>query len=163
MFIESIFPSKPFQFTPLREGRRKEKPAVERAFFNFNSRPCVRGDKKAVNDVLPGIIFQFTPLREGRHVLTLAPFSYVTVFQFTPLREGRRNRQKALLIVSEFQFTPLREGRRQYKFFEGGDCIFQFTPLREGRRIQPLPSLPRPHNFNSRPCVRGDKNAIRKT
>ena len=32
-----------FQFTPLREGRRK-----------------------AVNDVVPGIIFQFTPLREGR-------------------------------------------------------------------------------------------------
>ena len=34
-----------FQFTPLREGRRKQRLALINGIVNFNSRPCVRGDR----------------------------------------------------------------------------------------------------------------------
>ena len=55
-----------FQFTPLREGRRRD-------------RCSARADG----------IFQFTPLREGRRRDDSAHRTPV-IFQFTPLREGRR-------------------------------------------------------------------------
>ncbi len=55
-----------FQFTPLREGRRKPKTRK-------------RKDGK----------FQFTPLREGR-LIRWTRRKMVEKFQFTPLREGRR-------------------------------------------------------------------------
>ena len=55
-----------FQFTPLREGRRKSAIARRRLFY-FNSRPCVRGDIAAAVGSPVIYAFQFTPLREGRH------------------------------------------------------------------------------------------------
>ena len=75
-----------FQFTPLREGRRKNKAARDLC-LNFNSRPCVRGDErvKAVGKLL---VFQFTPLREGRRWKSAGGCG-TSLFQFTPLREGR--------------------------------------------------------------------------
>ena len=76
-----------FQFTPLREGRRKA--AQNRAY---------------------GAQFQFTPLREGRR-RALSPCLSSWIFQFTPLREGRRTRQECRPCARLFQFTPLREGR----------------------------------------------------
>ena len=59
-----------FQFTPLREGRRKYYRQTRLLF-----------------------IFQFTPLREGRPIngFNIADFS--ELFQFTPLREGRLKEQ----------------------------------------------------------------------
>ena len=57
---------KPFQFTPLREGRRPDP-----------------GGRAATTP------FQFTPLREGRHARLFWSRRGGT-FQFTPLREGRR-------------------------------------------------------------------------
>ena len=76
-----------FQFTPLREGRRR---VVFLSFvaFYFNSRPSARGDTVDFTIDTDATIFQFTPLREGR------PDSHGgigrgAVFQFTPLREGR--------------------------------------------------------------------------
>ena len=56
-----------FQFTPLREGRRKA--------HNGSDVLCQ---------------FQFTPLREGRHQKEQSNIPKVELFQFTPLREGRR-------------------------------------------------------------------------
>ena len=55
----------PFQFTPLREGRRRRPPICWNA-----------------------IRFQFTPLREGR-LLGVVEAAFTLLFQFTPLREGR--------------------------------------------------------------------------
>ena len=34
--------------------------------FDFNSRPCVRGDSSRARRSLCWLLFQFTPLREGR-------------------------------------------------------------------------------------------------
>ena len=64
---------KAFQFTPLREGRR-------------------RGDIERRQN---GNQFQFTPLREGRPG-SVAVIPYRLLFQFTPLREGRRGRSAAV-------------------------------------------------------------------
>ena len=55
-----------FQFTPLREGRRKQRLALINGIVNFNSRPCVRGDATTTPRRWGCILFQFTPLREGR-------------------------------------------------------------------------------------------------
>ena len=142
-----------FQFTPLREGRRRKFWAAVVSF-----------------------VFQFTPLREGRpspagderrriQIAIHAPPRGATIFQFN------------CCAKRTFQFTPLREGRR-YNFANkiwrkyisihapprgatnlllkyvncvcisihapprgatppgmagNGGNIFQFTPLREGR------------------------------
>ena len=146
-----------FQFTPLREGRRRL----------LDEQP---GEKT----------FQFTPLREGRRAASVrlqrrhrisihAPPRGATVgsaasdagsdqFQFTPLREGRRSLLAAVEIRNRFQFTPLREGRRQSAAEIQVSVVFQFTPLREGRPERCLRSG-YSKNFNSRPSARGDRSA----
>ena len=81
-------------------------------------------------------MFQFTPLREGRQ-LSLTTTGRESSFQFTPLREGRLDKRIAEIRSKKFQFTPLREGRqKRMAHFAGNAC------------------------FNSRPCVRGDINAL---
>ena len=165
---------KPFQFTPLREGRRD-----------------------APWRVSAGSAFQFTPLREGRpHSAAVRCFS--AAFQFTPLREGRLPgvresgrrenfnsrpsargdgiaelacRRLAISIHAPprgattpqagqddsvpFQFTPLREGRPLWDVKGSSGDTFQFTPLREGRRMDKI-NYKSFCYFNSRPSARGD-------
>ena len=98
-----------FQFTPLREGRRKHRPqhpderdisihAPPRgatmpspsvtASTNFNSRPSARGDPHGTN--LPNSFFIsiHAPPRGATHFVS--SYGSVLQFQFTPLREGRR-------------------------------------------------------------------------
>ena len=77
------------------------------------------------------------------------------IFQFTPLREGRPMQMQQANCCCEFQFTPLREGRRLTYRGRYVSTKFQFTPLREGRRC--CTSIAGTvHDFNSRPCGRGD-------
>ena len=126
--------TRPFQFTPLREGRQAPTPQ------------------------LGGItIFQFTPLREGRRP-TSSRRKAATTFQFTPLREGRHDRRAAAerrrphfnSRPSARGDAPERRGGTQLPDFNsrpsargdvsksrGATCPerFQFTPLREGRRV----------------------------
>ena len=122
-----------FQFTPLREGRRRRRTTGERR-FNFNSRPSARGDGDVHGEAGRVVQFQFTPLREGRpeqyclreeleRISIHAPPRGATVpfcvlfscflFQFTPLREGRQRSARTPKPLPTFQFTPLREGRHQ--------------------------------------------------
>ena len=80
-----------FQFTPLREGRRREQAGTYRPCY-FNSRPSARGDLKAVLKDATGQISIHAPPR-GATITT--PNSLDSgVFQFTPLREGRRSRPR---------------------------------------------------------------------
>ena len=76
-----------FQFTPLREGRRryKRRHARQRR-ISIHAPP--RGATMPLAHLRVHMAFQFTPLREGRHSTTLAIAS-APPFQFTPLREGR--------------------------------------------------------------------------
>ena len=55
-----------FQFTPLREGRRKNHARAGRRNIHFNSRPSARGDSIFWKPRRTLRAFQFTPLREGR-------------------------------------------------------------------------------------------------
>ena len=101
---------KPFQFTPLREGRPKSSKRIV----------CCR-------------LFQFTPLREGRHCLPRDEGG-VPYFNSRPSARGDRFPGDPNGSAAEFQFTPLREGRRLCCFRPSTWAKFQFTPLREGRR-----------------------------
>ena len=148
---------KAFQFTPLREGRRRKHLS------------CTQVSR----------FFQFTPLREGRHEIQKAGRIKVRKFQFTPLREGRRFPAPAVLKIRpisihapprgatrrrslrssnkpDFNSRPSARGDDLLRLdkFDGYISIhapprgatrspgktrraplFQFTPLREGRRI----------------------------
>ena len=77
-----------FQFTPLREGRH-EAEQVQNELLDFNSRPCVRGDRTLFDSGFCHKKFQFTPLREGRPACWTCIAGNTSGFQFTPLREGR--------------------------------------------------------------------------
>ena len=168
-----------FQFTPLREGRRRKHLS------------CTQVSR----------FFQFTPLREGRHEIQKAGRIKVRKFQFTPLREGRRfpapavlkirpisihapprgaTRRRSLRSSNKPDFnsrpsargddTPApRPGSRAISIHappRGATSVgvsvleiptsFQFTPLREGRRAQQHHGVSGLCNFNSRPSARGD-------
>ena len=105
----SVLPRrKVFQFTPLREGRRRDRGGCRRP-GDFNSRPSARGDK---------VSFAQPNKRE---------------FQFTPLREGRRSPRSQKMAMSYFNSRPSARGdteKQEYPLAQ----LFQFTPLREGRR-----------------------------
>ena len=86
-----------FQFTPLREGRRRVLlgSGVEE---NISIHAPPRGATRQRVKFVPRYIFQFTPLREGR--LIRATDKSVTIqFQFTPLREGRHNGKVDMKII----------------------------------------------------------------
>ena len=101
---------KKFQFTPLREGRRKK---------------LAENPKK--------ILFQFTPLREGRHTFAVTSLLYVG-FQFTPLREGRRQSPAGRLRHGTISIHAPPRGATCKKLAKNlKKVLFQFTPLREGR------------------------------
>ena len=120
-----------FQFTPLREGRRR---AVLLAGFMFP--------------------FQFTPLREGRLASQVASRIGRSISIHAPPR-GATGVDYRLQKIRLFQFTPLREGRLSMHGMARSCIIFQFTPLREGR-LTALRPHPTRSNFNSRPSARGD-------
>ena len=146
-----------FQFTPLREGRRRGPPEY--------------GHPSPISIHAPA----------GGATESDTTFGGGTLFQFTPLREGRQAGQETQSTEEEFQFTPLREGRLANPYYmqweitisihapAGGATLeellngtksdisihapaggatrtqrpdlllveFQFTPLREGRLHKP--------------------------
>ena len=97
-----------FQFTPLREGRRRGRLSGQRRGY-FNSRPSARGDGFVAFLLRGGLISIHAPPRGAT-------------------RPDQKNP-----AASRFQFTPLREGRPTIELKGCGRLIFQFTPLREGR------------------------------
>ena len=144
-----------FQFTPLREGRPLWNLQVSCLHFYFNSRPCVRGDKRKRKKIPILANFNSRPCVRGD--LNLAVFiNSFKIFQFTPLREGRprppprwpwaawyfnsrpcvRGDKKfnMLTVVSQdFNSRPCVRGDVQAFAGAEGEIVFQFTPLREGR------------------------------
>ena len=76
-----------FQFTPLREGRRKITDVFLKRMRYFNSRPSARGDVYVGTKIPKEGLFQFTPLREGRHIYT-AEKDYLPNFNSRPSARG---------------------------------------------------------------------------
>ncbi len=169
----------PFQFTPLREGRRCPRSCCATACL-FQFTPLREGRRVDVRIEGEAVLFQFTPLREGRpghdlvderalaHISIHAPPRGATAgkngelphrrqFQFTPLREGRREKVSLTIFYPLFQFTPLREGR-----LEGGGkkwwdalLISIHAPPRGATGRVRAGRRTDPY-FNSRPSARGD-------
>ena len=121
-----------FQFTPLREGRRKI---------------------KTIDD--PGDLFQFTPLREGRRH-SLPALVQAFPFQFTPLREGRHAQFASLRHALLFQFTPLREGRPGAGALVGMMQTISIHAPPRGATLEQGGRTVTSEYFNSRPSARGD-------
>ena len=121
-----------FQFTPLREGRRRFCWRLWRLWRHFNSRPSARGDLSRCPRVRASGKFQFTPLREGRHKQPPQGDDHDT-FQFTPLREGRLQRRRVGTGILHFNSRPSARG--------------------DGK---PQKTRKRHAHFNSRPSARGD-------
>ena len=144
-----------FQFTPLREGRRKrgETTMVCTAIFQFTplreGRRCkssrLRGDE--------GISIHAPPrgaTRTGKSAKRLCNFNsrpsargdmtrnagmrLSSYFNSRPSARGDKVGTDYLAEKRLFQFTPLREGRPFRRGERGDGVVFQFTPLREGRR-----------------------------
>ena len=120
-----------FQFTPLREGRRRR--AVRKGgHLEISIHAPPRGATRGRCAVRADDIFQFTPLREGR-LFQVFCIPTEEIFQFTPLREGRRPHLEQLGRHVYFNSRPSARG----------------DPLRFCS-LQPL------QDFNSRPSARGD-------
>ena len=165
----------PFQFTPLREGRRQPG-GKRRNTHDFNSRPSARGDTHAspVTNAFSAISIHAPP-RGATHPRETFPAS--RLFQFTPLREGRRQRNHKVSERFNFNSRPSARGdafpspagspsapisihapprgATRYEVTDAASGEFQFTPLREGRP-NAFSTLSVLVYFNSRPSARGD-------
>ena len=141
-----------FQFTPLREGRRR------------------RSSRKST-----GRQFQFTPLREGRPQ-TQENQRFTDNFNSRPSARGDVVGTVGAVCIYYFNSRPSARGDEPLEAAFPARCIsihapprgatlarrswhragkFQFTPLREGRPPLDLETYRLPH-FNSRPSARGD-------
>ena len=150
----------PFQFTPLREGRRQPG-GKRRNTHDFNSRPSARGDKS------PGR----TP--GGSHISIHAPPRGATTakpqglgafqFQFTPLREGRPEMPDYWLRApGYFNSRPSARGDPPHMPMAGKETYFNSRRSARGDRAYRRGwSISR--YFNSRPSARGDLMARSKT
>ena len=145
----------PFQFTPLREGRRfgwMRNPSTG----HFNSRPSARGDTHAspVTNAFSAISIHAPP--RGATSMVEKQDWLNALFQFTPLREGRHQQDFHVCICKRISIHAPPRGAtfpipafpksclisihappRGATAYNGAqmmsDWIFQFTPLREGR------------------------------
>ena len=119
-----------FQFTPLREGRRDQRRlAVPEK--HFNSRPSARGDHQPTSRPAPSAISIHAPPRGA----TRCP---------APRKRTAR-----------FQFTPLREGRRIFKLYPRKEAYFNSRPSARGD-LRSIRADRKSCNVNSRPSARGD-------
>ena len=127
-----------FQFTPLREGRRRfARQRGQALHISIHAPPRGATSQHFENDAFCNISIHAPP----RGATTCAACtSCAAAFQFTPLREGRPDSH----ATAEHQ-----------------RCKFQFTPLREGRPILSTIWGNAAH-FNSRPSARGDPRILQK-
>ena len=145
--------SRTFQFTPLREGRRRLRRRSAWA-CNFNSRPSARGDhagavvlrqRRDISIHAPprGATMALSATKRKEEISIHAPPRGATHPAHASRREVRisihappRGATKRCYMANMawiFQFTPLREGRHGGMAIRTAGLEFQFTPLREGR------------------------------
>ena len=165
-----------FQFTPLREGRRKAAQEIQRGgAISIHAPP--RGATRWQEPNRVRTPFQFTPLREGRPMCGIrvrwrrrisihAPPRGATKsmpgqstrrrFQFTPLREGRPASLPSAPWWTLFQFTPLREGRQATAIITRERKEISIHAPPRGATVHRRSSRKPSGDFNSRPSARGD-------
>ena len=141
-----------FQFTPLREGRRGQAPALSNPGISIHAPP--RGATRATfAGRWARRVFQFTPLREGRRK-SVENACRIAISIHAPPRGATRGHGGFPLGLHISIHAPPR-GATNRRDARPAVPTFQFTPLREGRRNRPhRPEQGR--HFNSRPSARGD-------
>ena len=167
-----------FQFTPLREGRRKAQSATAWHPY-FNSRPSARGDvcgKYSDNSITISI---HAPPRGATARDNALPKTWSISIHAPP--RGATTGMMSVSAACVFQFTPLREGRRQIHVLRQTRHISIHAPPRGATRCNrhrsyrqqiSIHAPPRgatrggkssegSKNFNSRPSARGDPTSSR--
>ena len=144
-----------FQFTPLREGRRRCVPCC-RCLRYFNSRPSARGDRSSIMAFLAYAISIHAPPRGATARQNVG--DCIRVFQFTPLREGRRHRQPTRTSTSDFNSRPSARGDRLRCAIGVHHSISIHAPPRGATGGHVGCQLQRSY-FNSRPSARGDSSS----
>ena len=148
-----------FQFTPLREGRRRL-PAELRSCIYFNSRPCGRGDKSCAYRRNGFHYFNSRPCGRGdarkggqisgHHISIHAPAGGATQAEAEDLQRqlisihapaGGATYYRRLLGRMAVYFNSRPCGRGDGSHGAGPRCFVRY--------------------FNSRPCGRGDRRACR--
>ena len=76
-----------FQFTPLREGLRKER-TYDHDLYRFQFTPLREGLPLIAFFSLQSVQFQFTPLREGLRVCKVIPSNNFVYFNSRPCERG---------------------------------------------------------------------------
>ena len=111
MIIAALVSERRFQFTPLREGRRRCCGGVL-CKAHFNSRPYARGDthQKIVGGPRRKISIH-APTRGATYVNDTTPSVYALISIHAPTRGATPRDSLPNVYTSVFQFTPLREGR----------------------------------------------------
>ena len=117
-----------FQFSPLREGRRRGLPTAACAGCYFNSRPCERGDA-AYDLARAREEFQFSPLREGRRY-TMPCFHPSLIISILAPARGATGSRRRTAGGGSFQFSPLREGRLFFCLSKAEEQISILAPAR---------------------------------
>ena len=128
----SYLPSDQFQFTPLREGRRRRPSSRRWCWMHFNSRPSARGDKSAKAALQPLAYFNSRPSARGDYIVP-SPCCQGAISIHAPPRGATCPRRT----------TP---SPRRY---------FNSRPSARGDARIPAPRC-ECANFNSRPSARGD-------
>ena len=106
----------PFQFTPLREGRRRGADRGIHMGFYFNSRPSARGDKDWSPPLARWINFNSRPSARGDDAQGNF-IAEVIAFQFTPLREGRHHFRNFRRKKTYFNSRPSARGDAERDYF----------------------------------------------
>ena len=166
----------PFQFTPLREGRRMSSGAHAPRPRLFQFTPLREGRRRSCPCTRDRAPFQFTPLREGRpgnpaerrnnHISIHAPPRGATGsgrrvqrlpfhFNSRPSARGDHQAPDSGRLAGHFNSRPSARGDALLLAALAALAAFQFTPLREGRHLHGAHRRTCKY-FNSRPSARGD-------
>ena len=122
-----------FNSRPCERGDGSARPCHAVRCTHFNSRPCERGDRPKIPKSRSTAISIHAPARGATPRTSDIKCKYMQ-FQFTPLREGR--------------LTPLRAKKQAF-------VISIHAPARGATACRGLRRRIS-HDFNSRPCERGD-------
>ena len=132
----SVLPRrKVFQFTPLREGRRRDRGGCRRP-GDFNSRPSARGDVRTWSNWDGTSISIHAPPR-GATIPDDVDGSADFISIHAPPRGATPARFSLRASCTYFNSRPSARGDGCAFFCVPPAPIFQFTPLREGRRWLP--------------------------
>ena len=132
----------PFQFTPLREGRRHLDTRAVCLRLNISIHAPPRGATRRARGTQVAEIFQFTPLREGRPDFLTPPPPHPSISIHAPPRGATSQ-----IFVQQTRQTisihaPPRGATRGCSTRLTRSSTFQFTPLREGRHKAAVPAVP---------------------